>query len=68
MNGTMPKKPPKPAKEPKPVLYLRLTDEDESTLQEYIAAQDAPPDRQAVGLAALREFFQRRGYPKPTKS
>jgi hypothetical protein len=52
----------KPAKPP--ILYLRLLPSDEAALQDYIHAQDTPPDRTAVGLRALRAFLRERGYLK----
>jgi hypothetical protein len=48
-----------------PVLYLRITPDDEAALQAYIDAQDTPPDRTAVGLRALRQFLESRGYRHP---
>jgi len=53
---------PKPSKDRGPVLYLRLSDDDEAALTGYIAAQEVPPDRTAVGLTALRQFLGRHGF------
>lgn len=52
----------KASKDRGPVLYLRLDDETEASLQAFIAAQRVEPDRTAVGLKALREFLSREGY------
>lgn len=52
----------KSAKDRGPVLYLRMTDADEQGLEAYIAAQEVPPDKNAVGLTALRQFLGRHGF------
>jgi len=65
------KKPPtdKPndkSKDRGPVLYLRLTDEHEAALQAIIRRQRIRPDRTAVGLTALEEFFTKEGVWPPS--
>jgi hypothetical protein len=67
MNATMPrpKKKPAPEKKPQPVLFLRLDAATEAALVGYINSQEAPPDRTAVGLAALRQFLTRHGFWPP---
>ncbi len=63
-----PKPAPKSAKKPRgPILHMRVPVEVEAALLAYIAAQDAPPDRTAVGLAALRAFLAVRGFLKPPR-
>ena len=68
MFGAMSKKKPsdsRPKGQPTergPVLYMRLTLEDEAALQAFIAAQIVPPERPAVGLKGLRELLRREGY------
>lgn len=48
-----------------PVLFIRLKPEMEQALQAFIGAQDVEPDRSAVGLKALSEFLEKRGFWPP---
>jgi hypothetical protein len=49
------------------VLFIRLTDEEETALTNYIQSQLVPPDRTAVAKVALREFFKKVGHWPTTK-
>lgn len=52
------------------VLHMRMPDFLEDALQRFINDQIVKPDRTAVGLAALEEFFHKHGYlpyPDPSK-
>ena len=56
-----------------PVLFVRMPDYLEAALQSFIAAQIVPPDRTAVAVAALEDFFRKHGHlpavaPPPRKS
>lgn len=55
---------PKPRRR-RPVLQITMPEDVEAGLTAYIAAQDAPPDRTAVGLAALKAFLSARGFWPP---
>lgn len=63
-----PAKKPKRDKESVPVVYLRLDDDTDTALRAYIAAQEVPPDRAAVGMTALRQFLAKHGVYPPKKS
>lgn len=57
----------KPSRDRGPVLFLRLPEETEAAILAYIAAQDVPPDKTAVGLAAIHEFLAKRGFWPPKR-
>lgn len=62
MHATMP--PPKKTK----TMLLRMDPATASALAAYIAAQDVPPKRNPVVIAALRRFLAERGHwplPRP---
>ncbi len=74
MFGTMSKKKANPpatssgSKDRGPVLFIRLKPDMEEALQAFIGAQDVEPDRSAVGLKALSEFLEKRGFwPPPSE-
>lgn len=54
----------KPESKP-PVLYLRLTNEHEAALQEFISRQRVKPERTQVGMAALEELLAKEGLWPP---
>lgn len=50
-----------------PVLAIRMPDYLETALQAFIADQLVPPDRTAVAVAALEDYFRKHGYlPTPS--
>jgi hypothetical protein len=49
----------KPAKARSPVLNLRLGEERERRIANFIASQVVPPDKTAVVLKALDDFLDR---------
>lgn len=62
-----PKKPKAPevekaAKEKQPILFVRMPDYLEEALQAFRASQIVPPDRSAVAIAALEDFFRKHGH------
>lgn len=68
MTDTMSKKKgePKGEKKPRgPVLYVQLTDAEESALLAFIQSQPAEPDRSAVGRKALHDFLRQHGHWPP---
>lgn len=63
---TMAKSPKRPKPEGVPSLYLRLDPQTFEALMNYINAQETPPEKNTVGLVALRQFLARHGhYPPP---
>jgi hypothetical protein len=73
MLGTMPPKKRKPdrvGRAPKNpgMLLLRLDEDTVAALTAYLASLEVPPERTAVGLAALRKFLAERGFPPKPKN
>jgi hypothetical protein len=73
MLGTMPppkKKPGEGKKLKNPdILFIRMDLATQAALAAFIADQEVPPERPAVGLIALQKFLAERGYLKlPDKS
>ena len=56
-------KKPDAEKRKRAVVFISLDDPTEAALQKFLAAQRIPPDRSAVGFAALIEFLKREGFP-----
>jgi len=61
---TVPKKPKASAaaKKKANVLFVRLTDDEETALMAYVNSHRVPPDRSAVAKVALREFLEKVGH------
>jgi hypothetical protein len=68
---TMAKSTKRGAKSEKPkrnVVFVTLDEATEAALQRFLAAQRIPPERSAVGFAAIVEFLSKEGYPPYPKS
>lgn len=58
-------KPSEGKKPPGPVLFIRLSEDEEAALTKFIGDQVVPPDRSAVGKTALHQFLAEHGYWPP---
>jgi len=57
----------KPPADSAPSLYLRLDPQTFEALMNYISAQETPPEKNTVGLVALRQFLAKHGHYPPRR-